>query len=207
MKFGTRMLLMKYGKTPYNCIELHINEVEKRGFCWFGKIGTPPSMSMIRKKIGEGTIKILLYCQNEIYLCNCSDIKKEKPEIGYPEYYEKYLFGRGIIPKIYFRLDTIKRIEKTDLTNCVVLSSRNSMLEAVSHSMASFFYVEYAAPEERTVENKKTRQRKMIEEKRIREININDCLYRKEGICTNKRCISYEYECTRPSSCIKQKLM
>ncbi len=202
---------MKYGKTPHNCMELHIHEIEKRGFCWFGKIGTPPSISIIREKVGVEPIKILLYCKDEIYICNCIEITNAKPKIGCPEYYNKYLFGRGTIPKIYFKLNSITKIEKSVLANCVILSSRNSMLDTVSRSMASFFYVEYADPktsaEIQSVKEKKIAQRsKKNEEKKKLTIGTNDCLYRISKICTNKHCISYEYECTRPSCCEKQKL-
>ena len=201
-------MLIKYGRTPHNCIDLHINQIEESGLCWFGKIGIAPSIDIIRKTIGDGNIKVLLYCQNEVYLCNCIDIKSEKPEKDYPKYYETYLYGRGIYPKIYFCFDRIEEIEKSDLANCVILSSRNNMFDTVKRSMASFFYVEYADPicEESTIKKKKNvRQVEKTKEKK-RIIEKNDCYYRDNGICTNKRCISFQYECIRPSSCTKQKL-
>lgn len=208
MEYGTKMVLLKYGRTPRNCIELHIEQIDKTGICWFGKIGVAPSISVIRKNIGEGTIKVLLYCQDEVFLCDCIDIKNEKPEDNYPSYYDTYLYGRGIYPKIYFCLKNINKIEKQDLSKCVVLSSRNNMFDTVKRSMASFFYVEYADLSKESKDDVRLLQKKKKVRKTTKKIQIdkNDCIYRIEGKCTNKRCISFQYECTRPSNCAKQKL-
>lgn len=209
MEYGTKMVLLKYGRTPRNCIDLHIKQIEQTGLCWFGKIGVAPSISVIRSKIGEGEINVLLYCQDEIYLCRCIDIQNERPLDNYPRYYEDYLYGRGIIPRIYFCLKSIEKIDKNNLSDCVILSSRNNMFDTVKRSMASFFYVEYADPRKepishQPVEKAKDSVRRRKEKKII--ISPNDCVYREGGVCTNKRCISFQYECIRPSSCAKQKL-
>ena len=200
------MVLLKYGKTPRNCIDLHIEVLEGKGICWFGKIGVAPSISVIREKIGDGDFKVLLYCQDEVYLCNCIDVVNEAPNEDYPNYYEKYLFGRGIFPKIYFCLNSIEQIDKKELTECVILSSRNSMLDTVRRSMASFFYVECADPKKEKVHEKEPERKKRRKKEVKTKVDINDCIYRENERCTNPRCISYEYECTRPSSCTKQKL-
>ena len=209
MEYGTKLVLMKYGRTPYNCIELHIDQIKQTGLCWFGKIGVAPSINVIRNKIGEGTIKVLLYCQDELYLCECIDIQNEKPSDNYPKYYEEYLYGRGIIPKIYFCLKSIEKVDKKDLSECVILSSRNNMFDTVKRSMASFFYVEYANPRKEPIDQQPVKRiygniRRKKEKKSI--VDKNDCMFREDGKCTNKRCISFLYECTRPSSCTKQKL-
>ncbi len=207
LEYGTKMVLMKYGNTPHNCIDLHIEELKKNGFCWFGKIGVSPSISVIRNKIGTENFLVLLYCQGEIYICNCIDVKNERPSEFYPHYYESFLFEKRIEPKIYFCLDSIEKADQDLFKDCVILSSRNRMFDVVSRSMASFFYVEYADPQLTKIEKKKT-QIKQSDEKRKtqRVVSKNDCLYREAGKCTNRRSINYEYECTRPSSCMKQKI-
>ena len=138
-------------------------------------------------------------------------MSSEKPAKGYPEYYRDFLYKRNVYPKMYFKLGSIEELSKDIFAKCVSLSSRRPLAESIARSMASFFYGEYPM-EDLSVSSTPPMTSKMTETKKKEAkakktlmIDKQSCVYKKEGLCANKRCISYGYECERPSSCIKQK--
>ena len=211
IKERTRFIVLKYGTGINDCIQLHKNVISKYGYCWFGKIGVAPSENSIFHKLNEEELFAVLYRQGIIHLCRFDKISFDKPSGGYPVYYESYFFNRNITPSIYFRLLSIEEMDYSVFAKCVSLGSGNKLLDTVSRSMASFFYgilpdSTYVKPvkKEKRIEN--------TDEKKIRskvntkgKIVENSCKYSKDGICTCKSSVNYEYACERPSTCIKQK--
>ena len=205
---GDKFIILKYGSGIYNCIERHQEVLDKCGYCWFGKIGVSPSEFAIKSKLNPERMLAVLYCQGTAHLCTIIDIATSKPEAGYPSYYEQFLYARNIIPKMYFKLGSIELLPAGELTKCVTMSSGRTLAETVSRSMASFFYGE--CPEDDVIIQpkpavEKQRTPKPKAKKKLTVYDKNSCVYRKDGMCTNKRCINYEYDCDRPSTCIKQK--
>lgn len=205
MREGNKILILKYGTSNmYDCIDRHKAVIKKNGYCWFGKIGKMPGESKVKEVLVQECPQIVLYSQGKAYLCDVESYQIDKPNEGYPDYYDSFLFGRAIIPSMYFKLLSIKELEIEELAKCVICKSGRNVLETLTRSMNSFFYAElpdenYTKPEPK--EKRERKPKKVVK----KEVASNDCIYRIDGICENKRCISYEYECSRPSMCAKQK--
>ena len=127
-----------------------------------------------------------------------------KPEDGYPEYYESAFFENNNFPGCYFKLGSIAKIPIKSVSNFYVVSSGNDALTTLNNSMSSFLFVTFGVLSENELEKIRIKKANTHKET-CTTLSINDCFYRKEGICTLKSCINYQYECDRPSSCAKQK--
>lgn len=201
MKEGQRVLVLRYGKNIVpNCIEKHIEVVEKYGFCWFGKIGKSPSKTNIKAVLDEEHPMIILYAKGSAYQAELLGISYEKPTEAYPEYYEEYLYKQMLYPSAYFKITNIKRIDVGRLTEYRILSSGNDLLSTLQGSMNSFFVCCYG----KAISKPVVKEKKVLEDKTASK-NPFDCKYKKDGICSNSRCISYKYQCERPSTCLKRK--
>lgn len=201
---GDRFIVLKYSTGIHDCIKRHIDVINELGYCWFGKIGVAPSREAIYSKLNKDRMYAILYCQGKAHLCDLLEISEAKPESGYPTYYDSFLFSRSIYPQMYFKLGSIMQISSKELSACTILSSGKPMLETVSRSMASFFYVEY--PEDRREGDLLgVKKPKIAAREKTIAVDKYSCVYRKAGLCTNRRCVNYQYDCERPSSCIKQK--
>ena len=206
MEVGQKFLVIRFGTNiNSDCIAEHLNVIASNGACWFGKIGVVPSKKAIEEVKKACTPKLLLYTKNHAYECDFCDVMLEKPDIGYPSYYETELFEKGIYPKSYFKLTSIVETPIAELTRYVVVSSRNALLDTLNKSMSSFFFAEY--PDRNCDDGNETsvssNRRNKDNKKHI--LPSNECKYKKEKRCTLKSCINYGYECERPSMCLKQK--
>jgi hypothetical protein len=197
-----KAIILRYGTNIVaDCIEKHQEVTESTGYCWFGKIGTVPSDKVINTVLDGKNPKIILYSKGIAYICDFTEIKKDKPASGIPEYYQEYLYDQLIIPKIYFKLTCIEKLDAVELSKYRVCSSQTPVMETLNRSMSSFFFVEKG---ELAVEYKPEKKAKSKKETKVNA--PNSCKYKKDGKCNNKACISYLYECERPSMCMKQKL-
>lgn len=198
---GQKLLVLRYGKQIIdNCIELHGEKIEELGFCWFGKLGTIPSKKSIDAIMSEEIPTIILYARGAAYICEVSEVSYEQPKDGYPEYYEKELFQKLTFPTVYFKLTAIEELDANELSKFTVISSGNSAINTLMHSMSSFLFVMYG----KEVREEK-QERKAVKKKTRIQLPENDCVYRKNGRCSLKNFVNYQYECERPSSCIRQK--
>ena len=198
---GQKLLVLRYGKQIIqNCIELHQEKAEELGYCWFGKLGTVPSKKSIEAILEAEKPSIVLYSRGAAYLCEISEVAYEKPKEGYPDYYEEELFQKFTYPTVYFKLVSIESLDINALEKFRVVSSGNSAINTLLHSMSSFLFIEYGKAGTLNV--------KLKDEKKIKEreqLPENDCVYRKDGRCSLKSFVNYQYECDRPSNCLRQK--
>lgn len=198
---GQKLLVLRYGKQIIeNCIELHKEIIEEIGYCWFGKLGTAPSKKSIDAVLEEDNASIILYARNSAFLCRICEVTYDKPEEGYPDYYNTELFEKCSYPTIYFKLTTLEQIDVNELEKFTVISSGNSAINTLMHSMSSFLFISYGKAEITKLElkekPKKTKKEKLPE---------NDCVYKKDGKCSLKSFVNYQYECNRPSTCMRQR--
>ena len=208
---GDKFLILRYSNGIYDCIKKHKEVLNKIGYCWFGKIGVVPSESALNAKLNADKPLVVLYCQGDVHIANLLTVSSEKPLEGYPDYYNDFLYRRNIYPKMYFKLGSLEELSKDTFAKCVSLSSGRPLNESIARSMASFFYGEY--PLENTsvpslpVKSGKKREIRQKEHSMRDNSKVDkySCVYEDEGLCTNRRCINYGYECERPSSCMKQK--
>ena len=209
IKKGDKFLILRYSNGIYDCIKNHRAVLDNLGYCWFGKIGVAPAERALEEKLNPQNPLVVLYCQGDAFVCKLLDISTSKPNEGYPAYYQKFLYDRNINPKMYFKLGSLERVPKDVFSKCISLSSKRPIADTVSRSMASFFYGEY--PLEDVVKPvvpstpKKKMPKKIPKPKKNAAIDTRSCIYMDNRVCTNKRCISFGYECERPSFCAKQK--
>lgn len=203
MEKGQHFLIIKYSlDIEPECIEKHKEVIDKEGYCWFAKVGRCPSPYILNDVLSEETPKILLYAKGKVHLCDFETYTKDKPKKGMPEYYETELFRNMIYPDMYFKITSIEEMNINELSKYHVCSSGKSLSESMPRCMSSFILAEYPDP---------TKKRVRVIEKGVKRdkgrvlLDKNDCNYRKNGFCANKSCISYKYECERPSNCVKQK--
>lgn len=198
---GQKLLILRYGKQIVeNCIQLHRDKIEISQYCWFGKLGTIPSKKSIDAMMSEKCPKLILYARNTAYLCDVNSVSFEEPQDGYPDYYKTELFSKQIFPTVYFKLTSIEPIEIKELENFTVMSSGNAAINTLMHSMSSFLFVEYG--KSKIVVAKTKGQLQTAARKKLSE---NDCVYRKAGRCGLRGFVNFQYECDRPSNCIRQK--
>ncbi len=196
-----KILVLRYGVNIIEgCIEKHKEVIEKYGYCWFGKIGRSPSEKVLKDVLAEAPGTVILYSRAGAYICQLEKISINKPQLGYPDYYETNIFNTGLQLSMYFKLKNIVDMNVSDLTNYIVSSSRNNLMDTLNKSMNSFFAVELrgSVSIREEVILKPTRKKKEV-------FGEKDCYYRKDEKCSNKSCVNYQYECLRPDMCLKQK--
>lgn len=200
---GQKLLVLRFGKQIVeNCIELHQEIIEEKGYCWFGKLGTVPSKKSIDAVLDEEKPSIILYARGSAFLCEISEVIYEKPDEGYPGYYKNELFDKLSFPTIYFKLLSMEVLNVNDLEKFTVISSGNSAINTLLHSMSSFLFISYGKSDSIKQEPK---EKKKATTRRNEKLPENDCVYKKDGKCSLKSFVNYQYECERPSSCMKQK--
>lgn len=203
MEVGQRFLVVRFGTNIIaNCIEEHQEVIRKKGYCWFGKIGVVPSKKTLEELLSHDNPMIMLYTRNHAYECSLAEVIIEKPKEGYPDYYETELFEQGRYPKSYYKLTSITEVSIGELSKYIVVSSRNELMNTLNKSMSSYFYAEY--PDKDVVRNDPS-QRKLSAVNKKELLPSNECRYQKEGRCTLKGFVNYQYECERPSTCLRQK--
>lgn len=203
MKQGQKFIVIRFGANIIeDAIQKHIEVLNDKGYCWFGKIGVVPSEKSINYILNDENPMIILYSRNGVYKCAVSEKTRELPNDGYPNYYEGELFNTARAPKICFKLSSIESIDSKILQECIVVSSRNNLQTTLNKSMSSFFFAEFP---EKGVFQSNTAVQKTKEEK-TKIVDNNSCKYKKNGKCSKKSCVNYLYECERPSMCTKQKL-
>ena len=203
MRIGQQFLLLRYSNNIVSdTIEKHQAVINRLGYCWFGKISTVPSVKIQKAVLDEEEPKIILYTKGVAHECSLLAITDKKPTEGCPDYYEK----EGIYPSVYFKLSSIEPVESKELEQYRIISTGRLLPDAIWHSMTSYFFAEWpdtnASKDIKEIDFKMKTSSK--EEKRPL-LDKNDCIYRKNGKCTCRNCISYQYECERPSMCLKQK--
>ncbi len=204
MDVGQRFLVVRFGTNIVaNCIEKHQEVIRSKGYCWFGKIGVVPSKKTLDEVMALDNPMIMLYTRNHAYECALLEVTTEKPKVGYPEYYERELFNRGRYPKSYYKITSITEVPIGELAKYIVVSSQNALMNTLNKSMSSYFYAEYP---DKDAPRKEPSDSKALTFKNPKELlPINECRYQKAGKCTLKGFVNYQYECERPSTCMRQK--
>lgn len=198
---GQKVLILRYGKQIVNnCIELHQKKIEQQGYCWFGKLGTVPSKKSMDMMLDEEKPALILYARGSAFLCSVSEVVYDRPKEGCPDYYQTELFDNLTFPAVYFKLHSIDEIDVNELVDFVVISSGNDAISTLMHSMSSFIFVSYG----KVIKNKPEKNIREKTQKR-EQLPGNDCVYRKDGRCSLKNFVNYQYDCEKPSNCIKQK--
>lgn len=120
----------------------HQKLIDKRGYVYYGKIGTPMSDKNIKLLMEQERVKILLIHsgKTERYWAHVDKIVKERPDYDeFPEYYHDIAENF----KTWFRVGVIEEAPKNVMSQCKVVSSGATLGEASKHSMSPYFIIEY----------------------------------------------------------------
>lgn len=123
-------------------ISAHKKIIDKKGYVWYGKLGSAVSAARICELLSQEEPRILLIHSGgpERYWAYIDNIEKTRPsDDEFPDYY------RDMANKIktWFRIVRFESADKKVISQCTVISSGSSLSEASRASMNPYFYVEY----------------------------------------------------------------
>lgn len=195
LKKGQSLILVRYGSdTEKYYINEHIKTLNKNGYCWFGKIGKTPNANILEMITAEEHPYIIMFASGKSFLCEINGYSMQKPEFGYPDYYESELYESGWRPSIYFKLVSITELSFDELKNFYVNSTGKSVYDTMSRPcMTSFLFISYGEGNKIKIKAEK------------KKLGKDECRYKIDNVCTMKSCVNYQYRCEHPSLCIKQK--
>lgn len=177
-------LLLRYSTAKEkDCIQKHIDVIDKHTYCWFGKTGNVPSDRILHAVYSESNPCIVLHKSGTSFICNTSEYSIITPLQGVPLYYEE----QSIKPSIYFKLLSIEKCDEKLLHDSIVCSTGTFVDDAINHSRIPFMLCRYE------------------DEKQHIPLSNDDCRYRKDGYCTFHSCVNYSCYCYTPSSCKSQR--
>lgn len=204
MNNNKKILILRYSDSHgIDTIKEHSAVIQECGSCWWAKIGKQPSPEYIEKIMQQEDKIILLYTAGILYRATLLNVMRERPQSRYPAYYEKYIFNTDQEPSVYFELSSIVREELTFLEDYVISSSGKEALYDLKKTISSYMFVQH-----KSIPIPQKPKRVIPEKKKVEIKYVYDrtgCVYKKNGKCTNKSCVNYQYECTRPQYCLKQK--
>lgn len=193
---GQTILVLRYSLNyRKDIIEQHEMMLKKKGYVWYGKLGNVTSPKIVAEIMEEKNSALLLYTKGKAYLCALEKVSRNKPQGGYPNYYDE----EYICPGCYYKLLSIDEVECNILNDLIVRSSQRVLSDTLSKQCtSSCFFVSYKELLPlKAIMTKKTDQSKKLSE--------DDCIYKKEKMCKNTSCINFGYKCNKPSVCTKQK--
>lgn len=129
-------------------IAAHQQLIDKLGYVWYGKMGTPVAARIVHELKEQTDIKILLINSGKAnrYWAHIEEISKETPSPdGIPEYYRDMTNQF----KTWFKVTEFESAPRDIMSKCFVVSSGNALGEVSRHSMSPYFIIEYKENEER----------------------------------------------------------
>ncbi len=195
LETGQCLLVLRYSLSyKKNIIDLHKELIEKQGFVWYGKLGNETSQKIIAEIFAAKNPALLLFKKDKAFLCGVEEITGNKPQSGYPKYYD----DEYICPGCYYKLTSIDEVEVDIINELIVRSSKRLLSDTLSRQCtSSCFFVSY--------KELLPLKAKSIKKPEKRKLSKNDCIFKRSGKCTNRSFINFGYECERPSECSKQK--
>ena len=122
-------------------IEAHQQMIDKLGYVWYGKMGSPVSLRIVSELEQNDNIKILLIHSGKAdrYWAHVAEIKKETPPAeGIPEYYR----DKAAKFKTWFKITAFERAQKDIMSRCFVVSSGSALGEVSKHSMSPYYIID-----------------------------------------------------------------
>lgn len=130
----------EYFAPPEGTIVAHEEVINRVGYVWYGKMGTPLSHKVVETILEQESPRILLIHSGgtERYWAYVDDISREKPEESkYPDYYhdksEKF--------KTWFKVNRFELAPRGIMAECVVASSGSVLSDASKRSMSPYFII------------------------------------------------------------------
>lgn len=123
-------------------IAAHQQLIDKLGYVWYGKMGSPVATRIIEELKEQEDIKILLINSGKVdrYWAHVAEISREAPPVEYiPKYYRS--FAEKF--KTWFKITEFESAPRDIMSKCFVVSSGNALGEVSKHSMSPYFIVDY----------------------------------------------------------------
>lgn len=199
-----KILLLRYSDFHgVNTIKEHIDVSKTDGMCWWAKLGKQPSSKYLQDYMSQTERICLLYKPGVLYKCKVLDVITHRPENNFPRYYKRDIFGKDIEPSVYFALSAIEEIDLSFLDNYIVCSSEKEVMYTLKKTISSFMFIQHVSAPRKPKSPPKAKRE--TNKRDIKKTDLKGCVYRVDGSCTNRKCINYQYECTRPNLCTRQK--
>lgn len=126
---------------PLGTIEEHRRVIEKYGFAWFGKFGSPIAAKVAEEIMLLADPRILLIKSGgaERYWACIGEISRTPPPKEHvPNYYQHLRNDIQCWLKVY----TFERASKDIMSRCIVASSGRLLSESSKSSLSPFFIIE-----------------------------------------------------------------
>ena len=120
----------------------HQKLLNRNGYVYYGKMGTPVSDKNITMLLKQGTVKVLLIQSGKTnrYWATVDEIVKQRPSFDeFPSYYHD-IADRFTT---WFRIVKIETAPRDIMSRCRVASSGAILGEASKHSMSPYFIIEF----------------------------------------------------------------
>lgn len=119
----------------------HQKIIDKKGYVYYGKMGSSVSHKNKELVLGEDTPKILLIHSGGIkrYWAYIEAIINERPDFDdFPEYYHE----KSENFKTWFKVTKFEEAPRNIMSLCKVASSGATLGEASKHSMSPYFVID-----------------------------------------------------------------
>ncbi len=123
-------------------IEAHQQIINKLGYVWYGKMGTPVATRIVDELLSQKDIKVLLINSGKAdrYWAHVEDIRKViPPKDSIPEYYQNLMDKF----KTWFKVTGFEPAPRNIMSKCFVVSSGNPLGAVSRHSMSPYFIIDY----------------------------------------------------------------
>jgi len=200
MSMNNRILLLRYSDFHgVHTIAEHQKVINQRGHCWWAKIGKQPSEKYLDEFLSQDERTVFLYTADHLHKCSLGTVIRERPANDYPDYYKRDIFGSEEEPTVYFELCSIEEIDLSCLDNYLICSSGKEVLYDLKKTISSYMFIQDRnIPLPPKPAPRSTKPKKVV-------LDQSSCVYKKDGVCTNRSCVNYSYECLRPRYCLKQR--
>ncbi len=121
-------------------IAAHQKIIDKEGFVYYGKLGTPLSNKVIDQLLGNEDKRFLLIHsgKQDRYWMHYESVTRDEVDAHYiPEYYR----DRASDFKTWFKIVKIDSAPNDVMKRCFVNSSNRPLGEASKHSMSPYFII------------------------------------------------------------------
>ena len=123
-------------------IAAHQEIIDKLGYVWYGKLGSPVNQKMIAELKQNEDSKFLLINsgKSDRYWAHIADVSTEIPPYEeFPAYYHELADKM----RTWFKVISFEPAEKRIMAKCFVASSGSPLTEASKHSMSPYFIINY----------------------------------------------------------------
>ena len=142
VKDGEKILVVRFSNMyGEDSIEKHNEVLKNKGYVYFGKFGSRVSQKHYKEVMACKHPRVLLISKDDAYICDLENIIYEKPNDGYPKYYDDNIFKKGHELSTYFKLKSFYILGRKNVGRFYVASSFSNLGEALKHSMTSMMLV------------------------------------------------------------------